>query len=174
MKSIRNFPEYRIHKSGLIESCYKYKTSKLCDEWRPVVPIFDKSCGYFIVTLCSNGKRKNKRVHRLLAEAFLPNPENKELINHIDGNKKNNKLSNLEWATPKENTQHAIRMGLHVPREQATNRAVVQLDRVTGEVIREHSSLHEAGRANNSNWQNIYKVCNGHRKHAGGFAWRYK
>ncbi|MGH1111211.1 MULTISPECIES: HNH endonuclease [Bacillus cereus group] len=63
--------------------------------------------GYYKVTLTNNGKQKNYQVHRLLALAFIPNPENKPSINHIDGNKGNNTLSNLEWATQSENSQHA-------------------------------------------------------------------
>ena len=109
MKLIEAFPNYRIHENGLIESNFKFKTNIPCDVWREVKPIYDKTCGYMIVTLCSGtGIRKNKRVHRLLCEAFLPNPEQKAHINHKDGNKLNNSLHNLEWATPKENAIHAV------------------------------------------------------------------
>lgn len=54
-------------------------------------------------------------VHRLVAEAFIPNPESRDYINHIDGNKSNNLTSNLEWCTAKENSQHKFATGLHVP-----------------------------------------------------------
>ena len=63
----------------------------------------------------SMGKRGNTRqifVHRLVAEAFIPNPENKSLVLHIDGNPVNNCVSNLKWVTPKENVEHAIKIGL--------------------------------------------------------------
>jgi hypothetical protein len=73
--------------------------------------------GYFVVYLQSGGK-KTKRgvlVHRLMAQAFIPNPENFPHVNHIDGCKTNNDLGNLEWITPKGNTQHAISIGLFVP-----------------------------------------------------------
>jgi hypothetical protein len=66
--------------------------------------------GYLLVY---TGKTQ-ERIHRLVAEAFLPNPEGKEEVNHIDGFKNNNSVENLEWATHLENMQHAVRTGLHV------------------------------------------------------------
>ena len=65
------------------------------------------SCNYFLVTLVDDeGKRKNRFIHRLMAETFIPNPNNKPQVNHIDGNKQNNNVSNLEWSTVALNTQH--------------------------------------------------------------------
>lgn len=64
--------------------------------------------GYLTVTLYHKGKAYFKLVHRLVAEAFLPNPEEKREVNHIDGDKENNDLSNLEWVTTKENALHAL------------------------------------------------------------------
>lgn len=63
--------------------------------------------GYLHIVLYKNKKRYDYRIHRLVAMTFLDNPENKEQVNHIDGNKINNYLSNLEWVTPEENIQHA-------------------------------------------------------------------
>ena len=65
--------------------------------------------GYRIVTFTVNGKGSTKKVHRLVATAFLPNPENKPEVNHLDGNTCNNNVSNLEWATPSENILHSFR-----------------------------------------------------------------
>ena len=76
--------------------------------------------GYSHVTIQINGKPKRFRVHRLVAEAFIPNPDGKPYVNHIDGNRQNNSITNLEWVTPAENTRHAVDTGLMLPtRERA-------------------------------------------------------
>lgn len=173
-KVIPEFPNYKITDTGIVYSNFQFKTNKPCDTWREVKQIYDKSCGYMIVTLCSGtGIRKNKRVHRLLCEAFLPNPMNKPHVNHIDGDKLNNSLTNLEWNTSKENAQHAIRTGLCDERRKAQEVVIIQLD-LLGGFVAEHVSFHEAGRTTGVAWQNIHKVCKGLRKTAGGFRWEYK
>lgn len=70
--------------------------------------------GYFKISLMKDRKQKRYMVHRLVAMAFIPNPENKPCINHKDGDKKNNHVSNLEWVTISENTKHAFDNGLCV------------------------------------------------------------
>src|SRR5690349_10770023 len=71
-----------------------------------------KTKGYYHIVLKYNDNRKNYRIHRLVAEYFIPNTENKPFVNHKDGDKSNNHWTNLEWCTAKENTRHAIKMGL--------------------------------------------------------------
>lgn len=71
--------------------------------------------GYLKANLYMNGKSSSKRIHRLVAEAFIPNPENKPDVNHKDGNKHNNSVDNLEWVNKSENMQHAYRTGLAKP-----------------------------------------------------------
>ena len=172
-KLIQGFPNYRVREDGVIESCYKFKTNIPTDVWREVKPVYDKSCGYLIVTLCHEGVRKNKRVHRLIAESFIPNPQNKAHVNHIDGNKLNNTITNLEWNTPKENTNHSIKSGLHDP-SRLRNSAVIQICKDSGKTIAEFFSIHEAERSTGVANQNIWKVCNGKRKTAGNYVWAYK
>jgi len=71
--------------------------------------------GYLLVVLCKNGVRKTLKVHRLVANTFIPNPENKPTVNHIDSDRTNNFVSNIEWATYSENNKHAYDNGLQKP-----------------------------------------------------------
>lgn len=126
--------------------------------------------GYCHVTLQIDGKPKRFRVHRLVAEAFIPNPENKPYVNHIDGNRQNNKVENLEWVTPAENTQHAISTGLMLPTRE---RAVVQFD-LDGNKIAEYVSISDAARQTNSQSEKICVCCQRQREQHNGYQWRYK
>ena len=99
---------YKINKNGMIVS------DKFAEIWSPIKITVDKH-GYPKVQLTKNGKSKAHFLHRLLAEAFIPNPENLHEVNHIDGDKTNYNLSNLEWVTRSENILHAFRNGLHKP-----------------------------------------------------------
>lgn len=173
-KIIEGFPNYKITDEGKVLTCYINKHHTDVTQWRELTPVLDKSCGYYLVTLCHEGVRKNKRIHRLLMEAFVPNPENKEHVNHIDGNKLNNSLSNLEWATCKENSNHVVKLGLCDKRNEKLNKAVEQYSADGSEFIQEHVSLHEASRSTGIAWQNISKVVRGLRPRAGGFHWKYK
>ena len=65
--------------------------------------------GYFVIALYNGGDIKKIRLHRLVAEVFIPNPENKTQVNHIDGNKTNNRVSNLEWVNQSENIRHCYK-----------------------------------------------------------------
>lgn len=174
-KFIEGYPSYKITSDGRVLSRFKGNSKVMSDEWHELKQVYDKSCGYMLVTLCrGRGQgRQNKRVHRLLMEAFVPNPHNYLHINHIDGDKLNNSLDNLEWCSPKYNTQHAINMGLHNPKQQSSNRAVIQMDENFNEIA-EFTSLHEVTVKTGIAWQNVYKVCRGVRPRAGGFRWKYK
>ena len=85
------------------------------DETNKMKSIDATSDGYHKVDLYSNGKRTSVRVHRLVAEAFIPNPNELPQINHIDGNKENNNVKNLEWVNNSQNMIHAYRTGLATP-----------------------------------------------------------
>jgi hypothetical protein len=85
--------------------------------------------GYVKATLTKNGKAKDFRVHRLVAEAFIPNPEDKPTVNHKDGIKTANFIDNLEWATRSEQTQHSYDLGLKTP--------VYTMRKLTDEEVRE-------------------------------------
>ena len=96
--------KYEINKKGDVR---RLTTKQGCQGGK-ILKHQEASNGYVNICLCSGGKPKIFRLHRLLAKAFIPNPHNKPQVNHIDGNRKNNALENLEWVTISENMLHAI------------------------------------------------------------------
>lgn len=123
--------------------------------------------GYVYVCLFKNNRQKTFRVNRLVALMFIPNPENKPEVNHKDGNKLNNCVSNLEWNTTKENIEHAYRTGLNKGR----TKTVLQYD-IQGNLIKEWNSITEA--TNQLKINNISACCAGKLKTVGGYKWKYK
>lgn len=132
-----------------------------------------------------DGKRKTPTIHRLVALAFIDNPQNKPQVNHIDGNKQNNHFSNLEWATNQENHNHKLIMGLNVSlsgdehythtKEKYNNYhhgwiKVQQLD-LEGNVIREFKSMKEAAEHVGIHYTSISKAIS-KNKTSCGFKWR--
>lgn len=103
--------------------------------------------GYFRVYLSKNSKKKQHLVHRLVAQAFLGNVEEKPCVNHIDGDKQNNYVNNLEWVTRSENDLHAFKLGLRVATDGGMSKAVVKLTSL-GEVVKKYKSLTEAAKDN--------------------------
>lgn len=116
--------------------------------------------GYICVTLIKNGKTKFTGLHRLIASAFIPNPENKPEVNHKDGNKHNNSIDNLEWSTTAENVQHAFDTGLNNGRKgvkhhntKLTEKEVLEI-RAIGDTMTQK----EIGKLYGVNHQAIYKI----------------
>lgn len=133
--------------------------------------------GYPIAYLSKNAKSKTVRIHRLVAKAFIPNPDNKPQINHIDGDKTNNNVSNLEWVTNSENQLHAYEMGLNYVTGRAgkPKRPVIQIDIETGERVKEYPSIAEAARTIGvASSSNIGQCCRGEKKTIAGYRWKYK
>lgn len=130
------------------------------------------SHGYYMVNLWQNNKGHWKTIHRLIATAFVPNPENKPQINHIDGDKQNNNVSNLEWCTRSENQLHRTRVlkKTRFPEEaiNTTRKAVMCIE--TGKVFR---SISEAARECGLWQQSISRVLSGAMHTTGGFHWGY-
>lgn len=121
--------------------------------------------GYLKVTLFKNGYGKTREIQRLVAEAFIENPLNKEQVNHIDGNKQNNHVENLEWCSPKENTIHAIRV------LRKGIKRVSQYD-LQGNYIKTYESIKEASKSTNVPRCSISNVVCGRRNKAGNYKWR--
>ena len=146
--------------------------------------------GYLRVSLYFGEKRKTQKVHRLVAQAFIPNPDGKPEVNHKDGNKANNHVGNLEWSTPKENVIHAYRSGLkektrahckkmglsQVERlkeyREKMKTPVIAINIVTGERTW-YGSQQEAQIGTGAPQANIHKVLSGRRKSAHGHMFIY-
>lgn len=102
LRDIPGFPDYECSVYGEV---YSKRTQRLLSPG-------EDGKGYYSVVLCRDGKQYTKKIHKLVALTFLPNPENKTDVNHIDTIKKNNRLTNLEWCTHSENMKHAYANGL--------------------------------------------------------------
>lgn len=132
---------------------------------RLLVQTLNKKRGYLAVGLCINGIAYTKMVHRLVAEAFIPNPDNKPEVNHKDGNKLNNKADNLEWSTYSENLQHAYNTGLRLNK-------VIQRS-MSGEFIKEFSNCAEAECYTGFRRQSIARCARKERLSYAGYLWEY-
>jgi len=135
--AILGFPKYEISNLGNVRSFFKPK------------PLLLKQCirrKYLSVTLSNNQHTKSIRVHRLVALHFIKNDAQKPFVNHIDGNKYNNHVSNLEWCTCRENTIHAFKIGLRRGYKGAENKTAkkIQMCSVDGNTVRIFNSIREA------------------------------
>ena len=149
-KISENGDVYSLHKKGF-NGLYKMKQE---------IDLF----GYYRVALCKNGKHTKKRVSRLVAEAFIPNPNNKTIVNHIDYNRKNNNVKNLEWCTQKENVIHSTSSGRY-----NNNRAKPVFCIDESGKIKKYPSMLEASR--NTGAKNIIRAFNSKSKKSANHLW---
>lgn len=166
-KPIREFPLYEISSDGRVRRVRENKVRKISIGKR----------GYPVLSLRKDKKTYIRTLHRILAEAFIPNPDNLPEINHIDGDKTNYSLSNLEWCTHKHNDNHARRTGL---RTSDGDKAVIQYS-LSGVLIAEYKSASEAARKTGASRSAITNVCNRRKNERGyehktnrGYIWRWK
>ena len=164
--------KYTIHKNGRVYSEFvgRFLQNRLSNR------------GYYHVLLTENGIEKNHLIHRLVATAFIPNPDNKPQVNHKDGNKLNNNLDNLEWCTNRENAKHSYENGLtkHENLVKASNisaeilsKPVAQYD-LDGNIINIFKSFADAGMflGKQSGGSNIGKMIGSNFKQVYGYKWR--
>lgn len=171
---IKDFPNYYITDTGDVYSRdlhgYSGRIKKLKPEYKR---------GYTSVTLCYNGKHIHKQIHRLVAEAFLSNPENKPQVNHKNGIRDDNCVENLEFVTRSENIRHSFDVLHRKPtwlgktgKEYPNSKIVLQIK--DNKVIAEFYGTKDAYRKTHISYGSISECCNGKRNHAGGFNWEYK
>ena len=123
--------------------------------------------GYMLVNIICNGVNKTEYVHRLIALTFIPNKEGFPCVNHIDENKQNNSVDNLEWCTAKKNNNHSTR-GARISKSLC--KKVCQYD-MQGNIVRVWDSVKDA--TEQLGIRNISQACRGLRNKAGGYMWRY-
>ena len=157
------------------EGLYKVSSYGRVKSFRKKEPHILSSCvgkhGYNVVLLHDGkGKRKNERVHRLVAQAFIPNTNNYPYINHKDENKTNNRINNLEWCTAEYNSNYGTckeRIG------DSNSKAILKYD-LEGNFICEYKSMAEAERIEGINHATISICCSGRVSYQCGYIWVYK
>jgi len=170
-KDIKGFEGlYQVSNKGRVRSLDRIITfkdgKKRCYKGQLLKPHIETR-GYLSVCLLKNSKRTYVRIHRLVAETFMYNKCKKPEINHIDGNKSNNAVTNLEFATHSENMQHAVKTGL---KKRAY--PVEMIDKKTGEVIKTFPSQNSAAAYFGKTSSRIWNCINGKAKEAHGYKWR--
>lgn len=167
-RDIKNFNgNYKVSNLGNIKSL---KNNKVLI---PAIVAYrkNKNNGYYVVNL----KGRLYYIHRLVAETFIDNPNNLPQVNHIDGNKLNNKVENLEWCTGSENIKHAYKtklMKYHAPTKRKYTK-VQQIDKETKKIIKVWNSIIEASRILKIEKVCISACCRNKQKTAGGYIWKY-
>lgn len=157
---------YQVSNLGNVRSLNYNKTKKI----QHLKKVVNNKRGYLAVGLSKNGIFKIKTVHRLVAETFISNPNNLPQVNHIDENKLNNSVTNLEWCTNKYNINYGTRKERI---SEKKGRKIIQLDK-DDNIIKVWNGTCHASRELKINEGNIWEACNNKRKTAGKYKWKYK
>lgn len=156
--------QYQISNYGRVKSLNYNNTKK-----EKILKFGKNTGGYLHVVLCKDGKIKNYLVHRLVAQAFLPNPNNYEEVNHKNEDKTMNHLENIEWCDRKYN----INYGTRTERQAKTLAKAVNQYSLDGKLLATFPSIHEVQRVLGFATQCISKCCIGKLKTAYKYKWRY-
>ncbi|MBZ3643535.1 HNH endonuclease [Enterococcus faecium] len=161
---------YEISNLGKIKSNFRQGSTT------DFLKISNNGNGYMMVRLCKNGKAKKYYLHRLLAQTFIDNPEDKPQVNHINENRSDNRLENLEWVTQKENNNHGNHnLNSAISKRSGKAKKNVQLD-LDGNELGRFDFLIEAAKTVNGNSINISRAARNirNRETAYGYKWRYE
>ena len=169
---------YQVSNTGQVRSVERTVTNSRSRRCKPFDRVIKsqilrqykrpKEPGYYLfVVLQKDHKRNYVCVHRLVAEAFIPNDNKKPFINHIDGDKSNNNVGNLEWVTQRENVDHAIKAGLSNPGAYRKKKVI----RSDGKIF---ESVTEAAKSSGSCVADVSKCCLGKRKSTNGYSFKYE
>lgn len=173
---------YQVSNKGRIRSLDRYgkhsenTVRKLKGQ---ILKPFPVQAGYLAIYLCNKDGKKSFRVHRLVAFAFLPNPELKQEVNHKDGNRQNNNADNLEWVTKSENQTHSYRILHRTPARLGKLNELCQKSKpvnqysIDGELLKTWPSTMEVERATGWFASNIAGCCRGVHNSAYGYRWKY-
>ena len=161
---VKDFEEfYEVSNDGVVRS-----KDRRCDKGRSskgrTIKQWENHRGYRMVSLSKHGKQTHFPVHRLVAIAYIENPENLPCVNHKDENKKNNSVENLEWCNHQYNNTYRER---HLVR----SRPIAQIK--DGEIIATYKSVRHAGEQTGICYVAIIKCAQGKNRHAGGYQWKY-
>ena len=169
-KEIERFKDYYIAKDGEVISC---KSRRNCKKGQIKVlhPVINSS-GYYQYYLINNkGKKCSPSQHRLLMQTYVDNPNNLPYINHIDGIKTNNSLNNLEWCSPKHNSQHAHKTGLC---DSSYCEKPIYYYSLKGEYLGYFKSIAKASKSLKIPSSSIVRVAQGKNSHAKNYIFSYK
>lgn len=171
IKNIAGFDGYLVDDLGNIYSLYKKGN---------MIPRKNKD-GYLVIGLRKDKKSYYKLVHRLVAQMFIPNPENKLQVNHKNGSRADNRVENLEWCTQSENNLHSYRVLHRKPSKpgfgklgKSNPKSKVVLQIKNNKIIAEFYGMNEASRLTGVKAGNICNCCKNNIKTAGGYQWKYK
>ncbi|MDQ1144028.1 hypothetical protein QE429_000855 [Bacillus sp. SORGH_AS 510] len=165
-RKIPNYEDYQVSNFGNVLS---FKNKKYENGWP--LNVQENRAGYIKIIVWKSGKQKTIKLHRIVCELFKGMaPEGKEYVNHIDGNKRNNHYSNLEWISSSENTLHAYGNGLK--NHSRNKRAIVQMS-LEGEYLNNYPSVSEGANAVGGNTYGISMACKNKFKSYKGYVWNY-
>lgn len=172
-RDIEGFDGYQVSNMGRVKNLNYNRTGE-----ERVLQATDNGQKYLVLSLCKDGKKYNKRVHRLVAEAFLPNPDNKPEIDHINTDRRDNRVENLRWCTNKENINNPLtirKLSINAKKCEFGKSRSISVEQYSkdGLLLETYPSAAEAERQTGINHTSITACCRNQQGSAGSYLWRY-